>query len=660
MNKARDFPSLPQPCVDAQEDKHADATITWQMVKGEQIIISRYGDESWIWPASGSLSSYAEGNRRIDFGKVPEGWRSYVKRALFACLRHPRPGQRGLSFHSLRHRFYHLRRLTQLADDQGCSRLADLTKSQVESFLRTLTKDADHIETVVGNLITMSETHRMLRDGFVDDGLSFNVAGIRSSKKIAESLWKEVHGKNFDYETEGYQPHSDVDAEEILGTAFFYVRKLAKPLIRAHREITEIWRNHSYGPGSYSGVKIRKVPPLVRELLTSLFPDEDSHCEHRWPPRESKDVRSHLRILQGLCITLVAFFTLARRSEVITLKANTCLSQNDEGEFVLHGRIFKGEDDLDGRPASWPVPPIVAESLTVLHDIRNALEFRLLSQTGRGLSHDYLLCSFTTRSTDDDASAASLAEDNLPAEYGPMTPGSVSGLTRDLKLFVLPEIVGSCALHRLRKTAVRLVALTVEGSSLVLKNILHHDNSRTTIHYMFASPFMLQELASVWPEISASNLRELYGRRHELTGPGATNLLDPAARTASAAAAAQTETDIDVTEDEFVSLGVDMMEKGHMLLTRLGVGIWCLKPALERGVCNEGTNDFIPNGGRCSVQCRFHIQDSRRTVINLRDLDSINAALTSSALSRPVRAMYERYRQELLTVIPKERLPHAE
>jgi len=655
MNQVRDFPSPPQSCVDAQEDEQANAAITWLMVKGKQIVISRYKDDSWIWPASGSLSSYAEGNRRIDFEKVSKGWRPFVKRALFACLKHPRPGQRGLSFHSLRHRFYHLRRLTRLADDLGRLRLADLTKSQIESFLRNLTKDADHIETVVGNLITMSETHRMLRDGFVDDGLSFNVAGIRSSKKIAEILWKEVHGKNFDYETEGYQPHSDVDTEEMLGTAFFYVRKLAKPLIRAHREITEIWRHHGYGPGSYGGDKVRRVPPIVRELLTSLFPDENSHCEYRWPPRESKDVRSHLRILQGLCITLVAFFTLARRSEVLTLKANTCLTQNDEGEFVLHGRIFKGEDDLDGRPASWPVPPIVAEALTVLHDIRNALEFRLLSQTGRGLGHGYLLCSFATRSTDGDASSDSLAEDSLP-----MTPGSVGGLTRDLKRFVFPEIVGSCALHRLRKTAVRLVALTVEGSSLVLKNILHHDNSRTTIHYMFASPLMLQELASVWPEISASNLRELYGRRHELTGPGAANLLDATVRTASAVAAAQTEIDIDVTEDEFVSLGVDMMEKGHMLLTRLGVGIWCLKPALERGACNEGTNDFIPNGGRCSVRCRFHIQDSRRTVINIRDLDSINTALTSSALSGPVRAMYERYRQELLTVIPKELLPHAE
>lgn len=166
---------------------------------------------------------------------------------------------------------------------------------------------------------------------------------------------------------------------------------------------------------------------------------------------------------------------------------------------------------------------------------------------------------------------------------------------------------------------------------------------------------MQQELTAVWPEISTSNLRELYSRRSELVGPGVGNLM--AVTHSNSTAGAQAEVDLGVTEDEFVSLGVDMMEKGHMLLSRLGVGVWCLKPALERGRCSEGSQDIIPNGARCSVQCRFHIQDDRRTAANLRDLANLDAALAAPDIARPIRALYERYRGELLTIIPKELLP---
>jgi hypothetical protein len=219
---------------------------------------------------------------------------------------------------------------------------------------------------------------------------------------------------------------------------------------------------------------------------------------------------------------------------------------------------------------------------------------------------------------------------------------------------MFPHVEGPVALHRFRKTSARLVALTVEGSSLVLKNILHHDSSRTTLHYMFASPLMQQELTMLWPEISTSNLRELYSRRNELVGPGVANLT--AATRERDKASAQAESDLDVEEEEFVSLGAEMMEKGHMLLTRLGVGIWCLKPALERGNCSEGSQDIIPNVGRCSVQCRFHIQDNRRTIANLRNLADIEAKLECPDLSKPIRALYDRYKAELLTIIPMELL----
>ena len=166
---------------------------------------------------------------------------------------------------------------------------------------------------------------------------------------------------------------------------------------------------------------------------------------------------------------------------------------------------------------------------------------------------------------------------------------------------------------------------------------------------------MQQELTILWPEISASNLRELYSRRNELVGAGVANLTAvPRQRTS---ASSQVESDLDVAEEEFVSLGTEMMEKGHMLLTRLGVGIWCLKPALERGDCSEGSQDIIPNGGRCSVQCRLHIQDKRRTIANLRNLADIEAKLEAPDLSLPIRALYQRHKAELLTIIPLEFLP---
>jgi hypothetical protein len=293
------------------------------------------------------------------------------------------------------------------------------------------------------------------------------------------------------------------------------------------------------------------------------------------------------------------------------------------------------------------VPPIVADAITQLHGVRNAVSLRSLYQYGRPVEHASLLTNTAARSP------AKNPEQDLAVQFGPLSQVAIQSVLRDLGKCESLEIEGHCAIHRLRKTAARLVGLTIEGSTLVLRNVLHHDSWRTTLHYMFASPLMQQDLAEFWPEIAASNLRELYGRRDQLVGPGVANL-QPGIRPWTGVAGAQAEPDLGVTEDEFVELGVDMMQKGHMLLTRLGAGVWCFKPALERGKCNEGSQDIIPNGGRCSVQCRFHIQDGRRTAANLRDLANIDEKLASPQLSRPIRALYQRYRAELVTIIPKE------
>lgn len=653
MNSLSEFQILSQPEITAPDAVLAEAVITWAMIDGNPKVISRYRDDVWQWPAVGTLANYKPGSRSIGFEKVLPNWRQLIKQALFASLRHPRAGARSPGYHNLRHKFIHLRRLAEFAAGLGLSNFSELTKPQVEAFLRDITTTADHIETVVGHIVTLSEIHKMLQQGLLTDGIAFNVSGLRSSLKMAKTLWKEVKGCDFNYENEGYQPFLDEDIEQIMGVALHYIRRLSKPLVLAHQEVTRIWHVNGISLGMRKGDAARRVLHDVPAKLGTLDWDETVTTSTRnWPPTSAREVNVHLRLLQGLCLITIAFFTLARRSELLSLKADDCLTQNDEGEWILRGRIFKGEDDLQGRPASWPVPAIVADAVQVLRDIRTSISLRSIIQIGQPIRHDSLL-TLVTYSNGEEKSENS-AESIRQVQ--PLSHGAVNSLVRDLKLSLFPEIQGGAALHRFRKTSARLVALTVEGSSLVLKNILHHDNPRTTLHYMFASPLMQQELATVWPEISASNLRELYGQRNTLVGAGAANLAS-VTRSSNLVASAQTESDLDVKEDEFVSLGVEMMEKGHMLLTRLGVGIWCLKPALERGNCAENSRDIIPNGGRCSVQCRFHIQDGRRTAANLRDLADLDAKLASPELARPLRALYQRYRADLLTLIPAETIP---
>lgn len=652
MNSLPKFRILSQPEVTAPDAVLAEAVITWAMIDGNPKVISRYRDNVWQWPAVGTLANYKPRSRSIVFEKVLPNWQQLLKQALFASLRHPRAGTRPPGFHNLRHKFAHLRRLAEFATELGLSHFCDLTKSQVEAFLRDITTTADHIETVVGHIATLSETHKMMQQGLLTDGLAFNVSGLRSSLKMAKTLWKEVKGCDFNYENEGYQPFVDEDIEQIMGVALHYIRRLSKPLIIAHQEVTRIWQANGISLGKRGGNAARRVLRDVPAMLGTLPWEENVTSTRNWPPTTGRQVNVQLRLLQGLCLITIAFFTLARRSELLSLKAHECLSQNEEGEWILRGRIFKGEDDLQGRPASWPIPAIAADAVQVLRDIRTSISLRSVSQTGQPIGHDSLLTlvNYSDGEEESENSVGSIRQ------VQPLSHSAVNGLVRDLKLSLFPEIQGGAALHRFRKTSARLVALTVEGSSLVLKNILHHDNPRTTLHYMFASPLMQQELATVWPEISASNLRELYGQRNTLVGAGAVNLAS-VTRSSNLVASAQTESDLDVKEDEFVSLGVEMMEKGHMLLTRLGVGIWCLKPALERGNCAENSRDIIPNGGRCSVQCRFHIQDGRRTATNLRDLADLDAKLASPELARPLRALYQRYRADLLTLIPPEIIP---
>jgi hypothetical protein len=341
-----------QPAADSASHVRADAVITWELVDGHPTVASRYREPVWVWPAIGSLSSYAPRARCIDFELAPVHWRPRLKQILFACLRHPRTAGRTPSFHHLKKRFGHLRHLVAFADKLGISRLSDLTKTHLECFLRTLTSEADHIETVVGYLGTIADVYRLLQKKLLEDGIAFNVAAVRSSSRIAKALWKEVHGKDFDYEAEGYQPYKDEETEQILAVSFYYVHELAEPLLAAHREITRIWDEHRYDSKKATRELQKKVTGKVRQMLTNKFSQHSMEAA-KWPPETTTELSAQVRLLQGACIAVIAFFTLARRSELLSLKADECLTRDDEGEFVLHGYLFKGEDDLHGRPASW-------------------------------------------------------------------------------------------------------------------------------------------------------------------------------------------------------------------------------------------------------------------------------------------------------------------
>ncbi len=228
-----------------------------------------------------------------------------------------------------------------------------------------------------------------------------------------------------------------------------------------------------------------------------------------------------------------------------------------------------------------------------------------------------------------------------------MTAMAVNGMLRDFKTFLDLDIDGPIAPHRFRETTGRLVTLSMEGAPLILQQILGHESWRTTLGYMFRSPFVQDELAEHYPELIIQNLKTLYAGRNDLVGGGAMQLNEALKQIAGIRASALTEFEIGMAEDEFVELGLQMVRDGYMVLSILGPGIYCLKPWSAPGLCSRPGDELMPNAGRCRPNCRHHLQLGSEAPKLVKTVTWLDRKLADEDLSGPLKRYYGGCRADL-------------
>lgn len=619
------------------------AVVSWQSEGGKTKILSRYPDDVWIGPALGSLAAAPPASRLIDLTKHAPNWRDLIRAALYASLRHPIRISTTPSFPTLMMRNRAFSALVRFCVREGIEP-SDLLTANTRNFLVERTRSAGHLEsvvTIVGTLRGAAIHHGQGLLAF-DPKYPFPIA--KGAKVVAKALWREVHGE--DFQGGGDAPYDDDDLTLIVTNAHFYIEELAPDIITALKECLDIGEAYPHRRSNRS--QEAKCTRAHKKFLASHVWKHADIQLPEWPPKTLKQVLGHARMCGASSAIATSFATGARRGEILSVR-DDCLGKDANGLEVLTLVHYKGRNEINGKPIKLPIDQKVVTALTVQLRIKEQIG-RYMHEDSDGVEDaiytDHLFVQFG-RDTEDGYQDGSQRPYTL--EGGRLTANALNAQLRSFKKRVVPSIDGGISFTRFRKSVARLVTLSMEGAPLILQTLFGHASYRTTLGYMFASPMINEEMAVSFPEFMASNLRTLYGERSTLMGGGARSI-----RTISGIetpAAMLTEPEIGMSEEEFVQLGLDMMQNGQMILSLLGPGMYCLKPLLARGPCNDDPAVLLPNIGRCDPACNHHlILGSQRPKL-IRQVLWLRKKLADVQTSAPMRAFYSGHEKQLTAVL---------
>lgn len=657
MAKANLAQKLQTVLLESQPDLRADgalplkAVVSWQRVAEEIKVLSIFESDVWIGPKAGALFATSESSRRIDFRSIPEEFRNAAKLSLYAAMRHPLRINKPPSFATLIKKWQALERYIKYLVSKGIATVGATTVQDTVLFLTEMTKTARHVETVVGQIATLREIN-------VNSGqkrLSFSVPMPPYSKGsgvIARALWRKVHGKDFDDQA-GHQPFEDSDAEMIVRSALFYLDTLSAPILEAFTGCTQI--AIEYPDRRFDRSQEGRCSRSQKKHIASVcFPAPD--CSYyNWPPQNFRQTRTHLRMLSSACAIVILFGLGCRRTELLSLKTD-CLVEKD-GEWHIRIVYHKGEDDLEeGRPVILPAAQEIIQAVEIQRSIARLLAENIHGFEGHRVEHDFLFALIRDRffydpdqssdlaDSDDYRSSMAAAQDEseepIGREGGPMTLAALNGLLRDFKKNVTPDVDGAIAPHRFRKTVGRLVTLCMEGAPLILQLIYGHDHYRVTLKYMFASPFIQDEIVEQYPELVSRNLGEIYRSRDDLGGHGGELLMNAMKTFRAGRSPVQTAPEGELSEEEFVEIGLEMVEAGYMMLSVLARGMYCFKPVDAVGSCGKEMGSNLPNPGRCVSKCAHNIQLNDRRARTERTINWLAKKLDSPSLSPSLQKFY--------------------
>ena len=159
----------------------------------------------------------------------------------------------------------------------------------------------------------------------------------------------------------------------------------------------------------------------------------------------------------------------------------------------------------------------------------------------------------------------------------------------------LAELDGDITAHRFRFSVARYVALTQEGASQVLFDVLGHQDMEVTMGYALRDPEIHVEINRIRAEVRAIRNTEIFEHAKCLGGPAA-DLVQ------------RTKADLLVRCGKEVLDTDDIVEAASILGDAEVVreGVLCTAQPLERGACTS--NLGLRDHGACTPECLHRLE----------------------------------------------------
>ncbi|MEY9158498.1 integrase [Bradyrhizobium japonicum] len=386
-------------------------------------------------------------------------------------------------------------------------------------------------------------------------------------------------------EERSWQPFSDEFVSAFIGRGIWIVENLAEQAVLLWLEL-RVLPNELGLSASHPKV----IAERSRRLAEFAWRDKhgkpirtldfDLHYlegpSNAWPPTNMRGFNRVISLVQTIAVSLVAFCTAARQSELSGAKDNELQTSSDR----FHSRTYKLVDQIGGAARDWPLHPVAVRGIKVQQTLSRALR-------PEGTDHLWVMLM--------DADKAGLPLLNL-----------TEPLVQAVDFLGLSHLAGEDRphLHRWRHTVARLVALSIMSSPQVLLDLLGHADFEMTLTYMCSDPDIVERALKVAREhayaVSGKAVEETIAGL--TSGPAATPLQE------GLRSMAMRRGDLEYATTSLRDT-VEVLTFDSRTWTMVRPGVLCTKGINQFGPCTRGRG--APDPATCRTSCDHRLELAR-------------------------------------------------
>lgn len=289
-----------------------------------------------------------------------------------------------------------------------------------------------------------------------------------------------------------------------------------------------------------------------------------------WPLQTVLGLKNLLAKCQSANAIILLAFTGMRIGELVALSQESLVYR--AGSAYISGSQFKNVDDPYGRSREWPLPDLATRVFEAQLRLSQALS------DGKGLWTFF--------------------SGERPGKIVPGVDAGMLNFGRSIGLLEGPslaELDGDITPHRFRFSVARYVALTQEGASQVLFDVLGHQDMEVTMGYALRDPEIHVEVNRIRDEVKAVRSTEIFEDAEQLGGPAAIIVQRTKADLLVRSGKDELETD-------------DILEAARILgdAEVVRTGILCTAQPLERGACSSSLG--LRDHGACTPECLYRLE----------------------------------------------------